>query len=85
MRFTVYGPRATRYARPILTSEEPLRAKYSANLAAKWMASQAKILMCPAADFDKVFDAELATWRAEGGDAVAAEATGLYKEQYGSK
>jgi putative aldouronate transport system substrate-binding protein len=85
MRFTVYGPRATKYARPILTSEEPLRAKNSANLAVKWMASQAKILMAPVADFDKAFDEELNTWRAEGGDAVAAESTGIYKEQYGVK
>ena len=55
------------------------------NLAAKWMASQAKILLCSVSDFDKVFDAELATFRAEGGDAVAAEATELYRQQYGDR
>jgi putative aldouronate transport system substrate-binding protein len=83
MKLAVYGPPATKYARPILTSDEPIRAKNSANLAAKWMSSQAKILLAPLSDFDKVYDEELRTWKAEGGDAMAAEAIGLYKGQYG--
>lgn len=75
------GEVTTKYSTPVLNFDTPEKSKYQANLTTKWQASMAKFLTVPVSDFDKVFDQELATWKAEGGDAITKEASELFKKQ----
>lgn len=83
LRSTISGELASKYSRPVIAADQPMQAKYSADLATKWASFEAKMVLGPVGEFDSNFDSALKTWREEGGDLWANEAKELYNKQYG--
>ncbi|THF76722.1 extracellular solute-binding protein [Cohnella fermenti] len=80
---TVYGEPARKYSLPVINVDRPVTLKNKTNLDTVWNNAMPKIIMAKTAEFDSTYDKMLASWRSEGGDAMAAEWAATYKEQYG--
>jgi hypothetical protein len=72
------------WARPEINAPTPMAVKYTAQITSEWNNALPKIVTAAPGKFDAVFDAAVAEYRKNGGDAVEKEARELYRKIYGN-